>query len=193
MSANLDQLIWEIRGNTAICRICQDGRARAFKNCQAHENTPAHQSLLEHHQNRQEAAAERDTSEPQIVDDALRNLLSSFTGNSVHPYPARHVPSPDLGISWNLMNELDADIPFTAEEQGVANGFIQWLNSELMKEGDVRFAAHRPLVTSKTSLTATTDDLDSIERITGALMDEEGRRSKWGAQVCVDRRVDHIL
>lgn len=54
------------------------------------------------------------------MDNALRNLLFSLTGNSVEPYPAPHVPGPHLGIPWNLMME-DADIPLIAEEQGVAN------------------------------------------------------------------------
>jgi hypothetical protein len=54
------------------------------------------------------------------MDDAVRNLLSSFTGNTVDPYPAAHAPSPNLGIAWNLMTE-DTDLPLTAEEQAVAN------------------------------------------------------------------------
>ncbi|KAJ7884384.1 hypothetical protein B0H14DRAFT_2564436 [Mycena olivaceomarginata] len=54
------------------------------------------------------------------MDNALRNLLFSLTGNSVEPYPAPHVPGSHLGIPWNLMME-DADIPLIAEEQGVAN------------------------------------------------------------------------
>ncbi|KAK7006328.1 hypothetical protein R3P38DRAFT_3366987 [Favolaschia claudopus] len=105
--------VWHIQSNgTAICRICDDGRERALKNCSAHEKTSAHQSLLDH---RTQQAA----SEPQIMDDALRNLLSAFTGNTVDPYPTQRVPSPNLGISWNLAMD-DTEIPLSAEEQGVA-------------------------------------------------------------------------
>ncbi|KAK7006455.1 hypothetical protein R3P38DRAFT_3282730 [Favolaschia claudopus] len=113
MSSHLNQTIWHIQSNgTAICRICDDGRERAFKNCSAHEKTSAHQSLLDHR-------TQQASSEPQIMDDALRNLLSAFTGNTVDPYPAQHVPSPNLGISWNLAMD-DTEIPLSAEEQGVA-------------------------------------------------------------------------
>ncbi|KAJ6503754.1 hypothetical protein C8R45DRAFT_924099 [Mycena sanguinolenta] len=129
MSTNLDQRstsfakfsapiqvasVWEIQSSgKAVCLICKDGRERAAKNCAAHENTPAHQSLLAHRQN-------QDISEPALVDDGMRNLLSSLSGGSVDPYPAPHAPDPNLGIAWNLMTD-DTDIPLSAAEQGIAN------------------------------------------------------------------------
>ncbi|KAJ6461447.1 hypothetical protein C8R45DRAFT_1056025 [Mycena sanguinolenta] len=106
--------VWEIQSSgKAVCLICKDGRERAAKNCAAHENTPAHQSLLAHRQN-------QDISEPALVDDGMRNLLSSLSGGSVDPYPAPHAPDPNLGIAWNLMTD-DTDIPLSAAEQGIAN------------------------------------------------------------------------
>ncbi|KAF7357585.1 hypothetical protein MSAN_01354900 [Mycena sanguinolenta] len=108
--------VWIVQVNgTAICRICDDGREREPKNCLRHENSDAHRTLLQHHQNKTTAEADW-----RINDDALRNLLSSFTRNEVGPYPAPHAPPPPSAISWNLLSD-DADLPLAAEEQGVAN------------------------------------------------------------------------
>lgn len=117
--------VWEIQADTskAICRICEDGRIRSIYNCAAHEETPAHLDLLEHRRNQEAGGASGSTAElttSQISEDALRNLLSSFTGGTVDPYPAPHAPSPGLGLSWNA---YDADIvlPLSADEQAVAD------------------------------------------------------------------------
>ncbi|KAJ6537261.1 hypothetical protein DFH09DRAFT_1091099 [Mycena vulgaris] len=119
---HLDQTIWNIQADnkTAISRVCEDGRSRLLSNCPAHERTVSHRSLLDHRQSQQ--AGNSAVSDGQIADDGLRHLLSSLTGNLVDPYPSQHVPPPDFGISWNLieMND-DAEIPLTAEQQGIAN------------------------------------------------------------------------
>ncbi|KAJ7477762.1 hypothetical protein B0H11DRAFT_2234437 [Mycena galericulata] len=56
----------------------------------------------------------------QVTEDGLRNLMSTFTGGTVDPYPAPHAPSLDLGISWNVYDE-DIILQLTAEQQGVAD------------------------------------------------------------------------
>ncbi|KAF7371201.1 hypothetical protein MSAN_00755600 [Mycena sanguinolenta] len=59
-------------------------------------------------------------ADSQIVDSALRNLLSSFTGEYSRPIPSSTSPPPSNSISWNLLYD-DTDIPLNAEEQAVAN------------------------------------------------------------------------
>lgn len=57
-----------------------------------------------------------------IAEDAMRNLLASLAGNTVDPYPSPHVPPPNTGISWNLLDVYeDTEIPLTAEQQAVAH------------------------------------------------------------------------
>ncbi|KAF8173028.1 hypothetical protein K438DRAFT_1940336 [Mycena galopus ATCC 62051] len=50
-SANLDHTVWAIQPDqeSAICRICDDGRVRKLHNCNGHERTATHKALLEHH------------------------------------------------------------------------------------------------------------------------------------------------
>jgi hypothetical protein len=64
-------------------------------------------------------------SETDLPEDALRNLLASLAGPSIHPYPAAvhqgYSPSPHAGIDWNLFEANEhTDLDESPEQRGVA-------------------------------------------------------------------------
>ncbi|KAK7015952.1 hypothetical protein R3P38DRAFT_3203654 [Favolaschia claudopus] len=116
-----------------LCNVCQDGRQRLEYNCSRHETTVTHQDNLQRFRRSSEShlaasstpASETFVQNQNIVNDGLRNLLSSMTGGIVPPYSSsaqsENSASSSLGIDWHLMEANDdGNLSLSADQQAVA-------------------------------------------------------------------------
>ncbi|KAK7037199.1 hypothetical protein R3P38DRAFT_3481335 [Favolaschia claudopus] len=105
-----------------LCNVCQDGRQRLEYNCSRHETTVTHQDNLQRFRRSSEKTFVQNQN---IVNDGLRNLLSSMTGGIVPPYSSsaqsENSASSSLGIDWHLMEANDdGNLSLSADQQAVA-------------------------------------------------------------------------
>ncbi|KAK7029116.1 hypothetical protein R3P38DRAFT_2524834 [Favolaschia claudopus] len=118
-----------------LCNVCRDGRPRLEYNCSRHEDSGTHQNNLRHF--RRSSQNEFAASSPlapdisaqnqSIIDDGLRNLLSSLTGGTIPPYSSsaqsrNSESSLPTGIDWNLMEAHDdGNLSSSGDKQAVAS------------------------------------------------------------------------